>query len=1069
MKQLTYLISLSCISVTLSPAFAENALPRGTADRHAQAGGGVGVLQQLASDQPDERRVYSLSPFEVTTSADVGYEARETLAGTRLSTSLKDVAGQVTVMTKEFLQDLAITDLNDALQYSLNTLSDSAIFEVTAAGVAGAYAYESPLGGVGPTTGGRMRGIGPPNRGHDFFDSVVPIDTYNTDRFDFASGPNSILFGNGQPSGTINATFKRAGLQRSKHFAEVRIDDLGSRRMVLDLDQPIKKEVLGVRIAALRNRGEGWRKPSFDRSDRLYASATFKPVTQLSVRAYFERGNFHSQTAMDSLVTDHLTPWLVAGRPVAMATGTRDPVFASYSAPGGGARFYYNFDQIRMAPAYVDLKIAPVPNPAPAKLPFAVVRGHDQLLGVPDAYRFEHSIMDESIYPYDINFQGNVNQAKNRTMITGLIAEVNPLRSLFVEVAYNRETYRQRAVRGITFGSADLYVDANQFLRDGSTPNPYFGKYYFQTGDVYAARTLASRDQRRLSISYELDFQDSPDWRRWLGRHRAALLFDRRDAKTFNQRSDYKYLNTPNVPTGTPAVSRAFNFNYYVDPGNRNGMPIQFPIDLIEEGPHTLPGTNLQIMGWDPAGATNAAFANRSITKSGAIAWQGFLLKGNAILSWGKRRDNVEAFDIGGSKTRDLLVIEDDPLWTRITGKSPETDMKSIILRSPWRIAPVSAFYAKSSSQQIPSFIRKDFDGSVAQTGSGKGEEFGIALTPFGDRLGIRISRYENIGTGNVSNLRVLSPLPSPGGNYGQFVRHNTIDLEYNAMIRMIARGQDPYVEKYRAFQQAILENTPPGQRPANQGATTDVFDFLSDTRSIGYELTVVGNLTRAWRLSISAAKSDARETNIGKNYLEFIKERIPVWIDQNTNPSNPSYYGNQAVYWPIGTRITAIEAVRASIVNYDWVYRQEGRSIINERKYRFNITSRYGFSEGRFKGLFVGLNYNWQSPVVIGYRWTTPDTPNAFSIPGVLETPSPLGPDLDQAIKGSPLVTLDGFGGYGRRLFNNKVQWRIQVNVRNVINNTELIAQRADPDGNIVVANAKAPRAIILTNSFEF
>jgi len=601
------------------------------------------------------------------------------------------------------------------------------------------------------------------------------------------------------------------------------------------------------------------------------------------------------------------------------------------------------------------------------------------------------------------------------------------------------------------------------------TPNPYFGRYYFQTGDVYAARTLAYRDQRRLSLSYELNLMDRPGWLRWVGRHRAALLFDRRDASTFNQRSDYKYINPPSVPAGTPAVSRAFNFSYYIDPKDKSGMAIQFPIDLIEEGPHTLPGTSLEVMGWDPAGATNPAFANRSITKSGAIAWQGYLLGGNLILGWGKRRDDVEAFDVGGNKLRDLLLIENDPQWTRITGKTPETDMKSAILRSPWGWLPASIFYTKSSSQQIPSFIRKDFDGSIAPIGGGRGEEYGIAITTPGNRVGIRLSRYENNGTGNVSNLRVLSPLPSPGGNYGQFVRHNTIDLEYNAMTRMIARGQDPYVEKYRAFQQAILENTPPGQRPANQGATTDVFDFLSDTHSVGYELTLVGNLTRNWRISISASRSSAKESNIGRNYLEFIKARIPIWIDQGTSPSNPNYYGDKPVYWPIGTKITAMEAVQASIVNYDWVYRQEGRSIINEREYRINVTTRYGFLRGWLKGTYVGANYNWQSPVVIGYKWSLPTTPNAFSIPGVLETPSPLGPDLDQPIRGKPLVTFDGFGGYGRKIFRERIQWHLQLNIRNLLDNTDLIGQRADPDGKIVVANAKAPRAFILTNSFEF
>jgi len=163
------------------------------------------------------------------------------------------------------------------------------------------------------------------------------------------------------------------------------------------------------------------------------------------------------------------------------------------------------------------------------------------------------------------------------------------------------------------------------------------------------------------------------------------------------------------------------------------------------------------------------------------------------------------------------------------------------------------------------------------------------------------------------------------------------------------------------------------------------------------------------------------------------------------------------------------MEAVQASIVNYDWVYRQEGRSIINEREYRINVTTRYGFSRGWLKGTYIGANYNWQSPVVIGYKWSLPATPNAFSIPGVLETPSPLGPDLDQPIRGKPLVTFDGFGGYGRKIFRERIQWRLQLNIRNLLDNTDLIGQRADPDGKIVVANAKAPRAFILTNSFEF
>src|SRR5665213_755821 len=47
-----------------------------------------------------------LSPFEVTARKDTGYQATETLAGTRIRTDLKDVASSIQVVTKEFMQDV---------------------------------------------------------------------------------------------------------------------------------------------------------------------------------------------------------------------------------------------------------------------------------------------------------------------------------------------------------------------------------------------------------------------------------------------------------------------------------------------------------------------------------------------------------------------------------------------------------------------------------------------------------------------------------------------------------------------------------------------------------------------------------------------------------------------------------------------------------------------------------------------------------------------------------------------------------------------------------------------------
>ena len=51
--------------------------------------------------------VVELSPFTVQGGDDVGYLARSSLAGTRLSQPLADTAAQVSVFTREMLEDLA--------------------------------------------------------------------------------------------------------------------------------------------------------------------------------------------------------------------------------------------------------------------------------------------------------------------------------------------------------------------------------------------------------------------------------------------------------------------------------------------------------------------------------------------------------------------------------------------------------------------------------------------------------------------------------------------------------------------------------------------------------------------------------------------------------------------------------------------------------------------------------------------------------------------------------------------------------------------------------------------------
>ena len=137
-----------------------------------------------------------MSPFVVDTGRDTGYHAENTLAGSRLNSSLRDTASSVSVFTREFLDDLAITDVSELLLYSVNGEMNT---------------NENQAGsGLNPVINAQSltptilnRGLDA-SMGMDFFTSVTPLDPYRAGRFEDTRGPNSILFGIGAPGGMIN-------------------------------------------------------------------------------------------------------------------------------------------------------------------------------------------------------------------------------------------------------------------------------------------------------------------------------------------------------------------------------------------------------------------------------------------------------------------------------------------------------------------------------------------------------------------------------------------------------------------------------------------------------------------------------------------------------------------------------------------------------------------------------------------------------------------------------------------------------------------------------------------------
>jgi hypothetical protein len=254
----------------------------------------------------------------------------------------------------------------------------------------------------------------------------------------------------------------------------------------------------------------------------------------------------------------------------------------------------------------------------------------------------------------------------------------------------------------------------------------------------------------------------------------------------------------------------------------------------------------------------------------------------------------------------------------------------------------------------------------------------------------------------------------------------------------------------------------------------------LSDSVAKGYELTLTANPTSNWRIAVTGAKNSASESNIGGPWFDFIAERLPLWATP-ANLAGGSVPATTLNRGGIPTNVVASttgsgnsnnwrtysDVLAAAMANWNFIRMSEGRLNNNLRKYRFTATSRYAFNRGGLKGLFVGANYVWRSAAAVGYPVTTV-TDNPFAVPGVNASAVSVS-DVARPYWGGALTSFDAFTGYSRRFRDGKYMWRVQLNVRNVLNRDDLLVQRVLTDGTGAIFTVQEPRAFILTNTFSF
>lgn len=209
--------------------------------------------------------VFELSPFEVNPEKDVGFVATQSLAGGRLAGDLKETPAAYSVLTKEFVDAVGITSLEEANQWVVggNEVTDNS--------------QETIAGGLssGRTFSITLRGTNSAIPQKNFFPFGTVYDSFNIERFDFGRDPNSILFGNGGIGGSANIASKKAVLGKNKTIIGSRFGSWNDKRLTLDHNFSVN-ERFAVRLNAVWQDSETWRDNEYDKKEGIALAATYK-------------------------------------------------------------------------------------------------------------------------------------------------------------------------------------------------------------------------------------------------------------------------------------------------------------------------------------------------------------------------------------------------------------------------------------------------------------------------------------------------------------------------------------------------------------------------------------------------------------------------------------------------------------------------------------------------------------------------------------------------------------------------------------------------------------------------
>lgn len=892
--------------------------------------------------------VVTLSPFNVSTEKDVGFVATSSLAGGRMKTDLKDTPLAYSVITKEFLDTLAIKDTEMALDWAVNSYQSRGD-------------VQDRIQNLDGGTRTRARGVIVKSL-RNFFELGQVTDVYNVDRVDFARGTNALLIGNGGLGGATVLMTKQASFDRRKGEFALSLSDQGIKRTTLDFNQPIGEKV-AIRGSFLFEDSKTWRDNTFDKRDGIYLTASARPWKKTQFRVDYEDYRSKELLGVNGL-NDRVSGWdgiTVVDAPVGTLPGGVNASAAGIERlgsstspymlflPGYNGSTVYNYANTWRTLGGAATNSTPVDGVIPVSFSSVGAAG-SRITGVENEPKSRFDIATAKskffipapsyVFLPDLPYTWS-QYVKN----VSVYFDQQIGNDLFVQVAYSN-TKNGRETNLMPQRFTEVYVDVNRTLPDGKA-NPYFLEPFVETTRDDRGLGANRWDELRAAIAYAKENTK-------YGSFRVNVLAGQTTRDTDNR--TYTYVMARNPDIRQRPVNDSPGFRYYLNDAKRPfDIPSQLTyVDPIAGTTATYPVQDLLNLNYTDA---NNRSAQRQFDYLQASAFAK-LFKDRLILLAGKRWDHFKLTTWNALSTntraayptdwdgRTLLFNPDAPAnyWSltptqRNLYNPPVLDQRvstntygGIINATKW----LGGFYNFAQTYDTSRSVLT-INGSVLEPTVSEGWDAGIRFTLLDGRINASISKYGTTATHT-----------STGSDRNEIANITRANIYGDTNVDGInGRGVGLVPQPYQDYQ---------------------------DNWANGYEFEVVANITRNWRLTMNYALPENYSNNRypetlaywaqNKDKLKQIVLDTGAVIDSANVASNPGSIPT-SVSPDINTAVSNWNSLQTLISTSE----ANAPAVSTAYKYTANIYTDYRFSEGMLKNLRLGGGVQFRSKILLGNR----------------------------------------------------------------------------------------------------